>query len=251
MDTDLFIYSLLLASSAGLFPALLWLQLWIREDKTNPEPKKRIIYAFLLGMVAVPFAYISQKGIAALFLQGLSIDFAVNNVFVLGVLVIALWSFIEELLKYFASYYGGIKWKSNDEPIDVVIYLVVASLGFAALENILYLIEPLFIHGDINMAFLTSNFRFVGASLVHVASSGIIGIFVAFSYFKEQKIKKRYLTAGFILAVSLHATFNLFIMKGENNSNTLPAFFGIWIIIIIVIIILERIKNIHLNKINS
>lgn len=248
MSTSSLIYTLLLASAAGLFPALLWLQFWIREDKTNPEPKKRIMASFLLGMVSVPFAFISQLGINKIFLNGLPLEFAVEKVFILGALVIVLWAFVEELLKYFAAYYGGIKWKSNDEPMDVIIYLIIGALGFAALENVLFIIGPL-IDGNTSSALITGNLRFVGSSLVHVASSGIIGICAAFSYFKDKRIKKRYLSLGFILSVSLHATFNLFIIK--SNNNILPAFFAVWIIIIIVIIILERIKKIHLNKINS
>lgn len=239
-------HAIVIASAGGIFPALLWLRFWLKEDKSHPEPRKRIFYAFLLGMIAVPFAFISELGVNVIFLQGLDISSAVKFVFPLGLTVVLLWSFIEELLKYFAAYYGGIKWKENDEPIDVVIYLIIASLGFAALENILFITQPL-IEGNIHGAFITGNLRFVGASLLHVATSGIIGIATAFSYFRTKTIRKRYLALGFTGAIVLHAAFNLFIIKSENN--VLPAFFVVWGIIIAVIITLEQIKKIHLNKI--
>lgn len=246
-DTSLLV-TVLIALFGGLFPAILWVIFWLREDNFHPEPKRRIIFCFLYGAIAVPFAFISELGIAKIFLNTVPIQDALSNAFILGVVVVTIWALLEEVLKYSAAHFGGIRWKSNDEPIDVVIYLILAALGFAALENILFLIEPL-IQGDVHTAVITSNMRFVGASLLHVATSGVIGLFIAFSYFKEQTIKKRYFLGGLITAVILHTIFNLFIINNENN--ILPTFFAVWFVIIVIIIILERIKKIHLNKINT
>ena len=46
---------------------------------------------------------------------------------------------IEEYVKYFMVKVGGFRNRELDEPCDIMIYMIIAALGFAALENILVL----------------------------------------------------------------------------------------------------------------
>lgn len=242
------IETVIFATIGGILPALIWLWFWLKEDEKHPEPSKFIFLSFIFGMIVVPFAIIGQIIINKFFLGGNSIVDIVNNKPMLGIMAVLMWALLEESFKFIAAYHGGIKRFCNDEPIDVMIYLITASLGFAAVENALFLVAPI-LTGETTTALLTTNIRFVGATLVHVVSSSIIGIFLAFSYFSLKKVKKYYAVLGFSIATSLHATFNLFIIK--NNDLLFKALLITWIVVVIIILIFEKIKNIHLNKISN
>lgn len=244
--SDLLI-KLLFAFVGGLLPALIWLWFWLKEDGSHPEPNKLILKTFFYGMLMVPVVFIFQTALNILFLSGNSEE-VLKHGGLTAIIIVLIWAFIEEFAKYVAARDGGLKNKDNDEPIDVPIYLITAALGFSACENILFLISPL-LENNFAGAFMTTNMRFVGATLVHISSSAIIGIFGAFSYFFRDSIKTQYLISGFVLATLLHALFNLFIM----NSNDLAylGFVTVWIFVVMIIIIFEKIKKIKINKIKD
>ena len=154
--------------------------------------------------------------------------------------VMIIWVIIEELLKY-AVALAVIFWNRDvDEPIDMVIYLIVIALGFAALENALFLFNPL-IMGDYLNSALTGGFRFLGATLLHVLASGTIGMFLAFTYYRSKSIQLIAGTVGLFIAIVLHALFNFFIM-GASGTTILGVFLFVWIGIIILFLLFERVK---------
>ena len=156
-----------MALIGGLAPALFWLWFWLREDKKRPEPYKLIILTFVSGMVIVPATLLLQKYALELYS---------------GTTLIIIWVTIEEVLKYAAAL-AVILWnRAVDEPIDYVIYMIVIAIGFSALENALFIFNPL-IDGDLINSLITGNFRFLGASLLHILASGTIGIFLALAYY--------------------------------------------------------------------
>jgi RsiW-degrading membrane proteinase PrsW (M82 family) len=242
--SDLFL-TLSFAFLGGILPAIIWLMFWLREDGAHPEPNRLIIKTFLFGMVMVPVAFVLQSAINFTFLSGEGENIIVSGG-LLAIGTIILWAFIEEFVKFAAARGGGLKSKANDEPIDVPIYMITAALGFAALENMLFLLSPL-LEGNLADAFLTGNMRFIGATLVHVASSALIGVFGSLSYFFKERMKRLYLASGFFLATLLHAGFNLFIINHKDTAYI--GFITVWIFIVLIIILFERIKKIKVSKI--
>ncbi len=212
----------------GILPAVLWLIFWLREDRSHPEPRRLIVLTFIGGMMAV---------LVALALENI-VELLVNRGTTLSIL---LWAFIEEACKLGAATFIALRLKDNDEPVDAMIYLITAALGFAALENALFLLEPL---GDGNIAggLITGNLRFIGSSLLHVTASGAIGIFAAYA-FCELRLRKNILIGiGFILAVVLHTFFNFFILKGDNSLFVIFGF--VWLGVVLLILFFERVKRI-------
>lgn len=240
------IITLIFAVIGGFLPAIIWLTFWLREDSLHPEPNPLLIRTFIYGMLAVPVAFLAQTLFNFLFLGDTTIENLGQKTGLYSLVIVLIWAFIEELVKFLAARNGALKRKENDEPIDVPIYMITAALGFAALENALFLISPL-IDANYHEFFITSNLRFIGATLVHVASSATIGIFAALSYFFMNKMKKRYLLTGFVLATLLHAVFNLFIIR--TSEMAFIGFTAVWTFIVLVIILFEKIKKIKLNKI--
>lgn len=213
----------------GVLPTLLWLWFWLREDKKRPEPPKLIAVSFILGMVAVPVAVPFEKWVSLLFVSPL--------------LIVIGWAVVEELLKYLAAYMGGMHTQAEDEPIDAMIYLITAALGFAAAENTLFLLDPI-LGGEIFTTVVTGNIRFIGTTLLHVLSSATIGVAIAFSFYRRQTVRIEHFVVGSILAIALHAFFNFFIMhSGQQSMFTIFAL--VWILIIGLLLVFERVKRIH------
>ncbi len=225
MENELILYAFL----GGVLPTIFWLWFWLKEDKLHPEPKKYIAYSFVFGifsaMLVLPFEELIVKIVPGT-----------------GLLTIALLASSEELFKYYGAYFSALTKKYMDEPIDAVIYLITVALGFAALENSLFLINAIKSVGvELNHLMLVGNMRFIGATLLHTLCSGIIGLFIALSFYKRKVIKKRYLLTGFILSAALHTFFNFFIIK--SGSQIFIVFLAIWVAIIIMILLIEKVKH--------
>lgn len=227
------------ALSGGILPALLWLWFWLQEDRLHPEPRRLIFLSFIWGMFMVLFAYPLER-----FAQGFIFKIYPPHLFAWSqTLLIVAWAVIEELLKFIAAYRSGLSKKEDDEPIDPLIYLITAALGFAALENSLFLLN-VFSNGTTFDSIVTGNLRFVGATLLHVISSAMIGIALGFSFCKSRKTRVAYCIGGILTAICLHSIFNLFIMRSENN-NIFIVFTFVWAAVVALLAIFEKIKKIN------
>lgn len=226
--------TLTLASLGGIIPALIWLWFWRHEDNKRPEPRGRITITFIAGMLAV-FVVLPLEGFVQNYIGG-------------GLWVmILLWSLIEEVLKYVFAYFAGLHNKAMDEPIDALIYMITAALGFAAMENTLFLLTPLE-EGLFVQTILTGNLRFIGASVLHTLASGVVGAAIAFSFYKTKKVQHHYVLIGLLLAILLHTLFNLSIMTSDTN-NVLGIFAYVWIGVVALIMIFEKVKRIRKRKV--
>lgn len=214
----------------GIFPAILWLWLWLKEDGLHPEPKKLIFLTFLMGALAVAVVLPIQI-------------FVYNNFPGQDVLVFFVWAMVEEACKYGAAFVFGLRSKALDEPIDTIMYMITAALGFAAFENTLFLINPA-IAGSVMETIVTGSQRFVGASLLHVLSSSVVGIFMAFSFFRGHRARQAFTILGLILAIALHTLFNLSIMDGS-GLHTFATFFTLWILVLALLLLFEKVKRLQ------
>ena len=217
------------ATAGGVFPALAWLWFWLREDKAHPEPRRVIALAFLVGMVTVGVVIPIQQAVAT-FLASTT-------------MVFIAWSIIEEVMKYVAARVTVLRSRENNEPIDSVIYMVTVALGFAAAENALFLLSPL--AGEtFTQSLMTGNLRFVGAMLLHVLSSAVIGVFLALAFYKSKRQKLLFALLGVILAALLHSLFN-FLILNTAEEHLLRTFLYVWIGLIVLLAVLEYVKRIH------
>jgi RsiW-degrading membrane proteinase PrsW (M82 family) len=217
---------------AGILPALIWLIFLLREDARCPEPKQLIALTFLAGMVAVAAALPIEHFVCTYWNACVPVP--------LNMRVLLSWALIEETLKY-AVVAIVILWRRDvDESVDYVIYMITAALGFAALENALFLYIP-FSVGQFDVGFLNDNLRFVGATLLHVVASSAIGFAMAFSAAQNAIFRIVAAAGGLILAAALHTLFN-FLIISQDGSTTLAAFFTVWTGVLIFFILFEVLK---------
>lgn len=220
IEPIVFVYAFL----GGVLPALLWLYFWLKEDSRCPEPRHLIFFAFVLGMIAVPLVLPFQK-------------WAIAHYGEINTSVIFVWAAVEELMKY-AVIAAAILWRrAVNEPIDPMIYMITAALGFAALENTLFLLSPI-ANGNLIDSFVTGNLRFLGATLLHLFASAVVGFAMAISFYAHKKLMPIYTALGLILAIGLHTIFNLLIISSKGQ-HTLTAFFFVWIGVIVILVLFE------------
>jgi len=213
---------------AGILPAIFWLWFWLKEDKPNPEPRGLLILAFLVGMLATALAYPIQKYIA-------------DNIHIGNLGLLTLWAATEEVLKFVGIYIVALRSKYFDEPIDAVIYFITIALGFSALENTMFLFNPIG-DGDALATILLGNFRFIGATVLHIATSGFIGVTVALSFY-DRRAKRIWISIfGLIGAIALHTLFNFTIIITD-GAYLYPTFIVLWVFILGIIFISEKIKT--------
>ena len=216
----------------GLLPPLIWLYFLLKEDSRCPEQRHLIIAAFIAGGLAVPLA---------LFFEHRAVEALAS-----GAPLIIAWAVIEETAKY-ALIALVILWRrAVNESLDYVIYLITAALGFAALENALFLIGPLS-DGDFLGGLVTNNLRFMGATLLHVIASSAIGFALAFSYRARPILRTAYASLGLILAIALHALFN-FLIIAKGGSYMLEAFFTVWTGALVFFALFEILKYVRYRR---
>lgn len=212
-------------------PALLWLWFWTKEDKLHPEPRGRLALTFFGGAVAVLLVLPVEKFIFGI--QGGEIN----------TLTILYWSIAEELFKFATAYILALRMRENDEPIDAVIYMITVALGFSALENSLFL-SNLLSDGHFAQTVVTGNMRFLGATLLHTASSATIGIMYGLSFYLRKSIKNIFVLIGVSTSIVLHTIFNLLII--ESGDKIFFVFSGVWIIVTLIIVAIEKVKKTHI-----
>ncbi|MFH1656668.1 MAG: PrsW family glutamic-type intramembrane protease [Candidatus Nealsonbacteria bacterium] len=190
----------------GLAPSFIWLLFFLRKD-SHPESNKMILKIFFFGMLITFPAALIEMGISDFIIELNISPFLISVLYwFIGV------AFIEEFIKYLIIREKILNNSEFDEPIDAMIYMIVAALGFAALENILVLLPIVPFQEIISI----SAIRFIGATFLHALCSGTIGFFLAMSLYKKNRIGL--IIIGLAISTFLHGIYNFSIIKVEDNS---------------------------------
>jgi len=205
----------------GVLPSLVWLGYYLLKD-SHPEPKKTILRVFLWGGAMTIPVLLLQLSFTSLLGQ-FNVDSIVRNI-IHGFFIIA---FIEEFFKFAVVKLKVLNSPDLDEPLDVMLYMIVSALGFAAFENILYLFGARgsllsfdqLIQGAIFLSFI----RFIGATFLHTLCSGVVGYFLALEISNPRK-KFFYAESGLITATILHGIYNLAIINLKNYETLIMLF---------------------------
>lgn len=175
----------------GFLPGIVWLLFFLQEDAKRAEPKRLIVSTFLWGGAATFFVLPLQIAAKYFLLAGGVMD---GNVF--HILALAT---IEEILKFAVVYFWIFGRKEFDEPIDAMVYMVVAALGFATVENVATVIRS-------TAAPELLTLRFIGATLLHSLASGIVGYYWSRGIVRCKALL--FLIFGLFAASVFHGIFN-------------------------------------------
>ena len=188
------IFSFVLA----VIPALFLVRYFYKQDNLKKEPKGLIVKVFLLGIVStIPIIIIEiiLSEFNKLILADTIQFFAFKAFIVAG--------FSEEYLKFLVVRIYPYRKKYFDEVMDGIVYTVVASLGFACLENVIYVI---------NGGILTAIIRAFTAIPLHALAAGIMGYYIGEGKFaSDKKIRNRFFIQGLIWAILIHGLYDFFL----------------------------------------
>ena len=177
---------------AAIAPAIVLAVIMIRKD-TRPEPLGWLLAAVGLGILVGP---------AVLLLSHLGWPDFETDTFLGAVLASFInAAFPEEVLKLAALSILVKRCKHFDEMFDGIVYAVCIGMGFAGVENILYLLgaEDEWMTVGISRALL--------AVPMHYFFAIIMGTFFSLGWFDE-KNRKAYMTAALALPILVHGAYD-------------------------------------------
>jgi protease PrsW len=177
--------------TVGLAPGLFWLWYFYSRDKYEPEPLSLIAKMFFLGIVAAVIAYLLENVLIS---------------FISGILFVALAvPVIEELLKFSMVALFVYRDKEFDEPMDGIVYATATALGFATLENLVYVLDL----QTLSSLFVTGSLRAILSVPAHALFAVIWGYALGIAKFMPEGSRKLPVIAGgLFLAIGVHGVFN-------------------------------------------
>ena len=218
----------------GFLPSLLWLHFYLRKVH-HVESRKLLLEVFFFGILLAPLA-VAGQWLFSYIVGALAPGFDVGNSS-----VFFLWSaFVEEVVKLLAVYYLIVHRSDFSEPVDIMIYLITAALGFASIENILVLFKN--IPDGISITVQILMFRTVGATLLHALSSALLGYFFALGWFYHQHSRK-FLWFGIGVATLLHFTFNSMLLSFDAIGGLLLSSITLLGVLFMVSILFNRVQE--------
>ena len=177
----------LLLLALAVAPAAVLLKYVLIKDKYEPEPLRLVAKTFFLG---------SLSTLAALVLEFV---FNVPIPFLRQFVSVAL---IEEGLKLLVVWFAAYRSPHFNEVMDGIVYGVAASLGFATVENIVYVFG-----GGVGTAIVRA-FLSVPS---HAAYGGIMGYYLGLAKYSRQQghnNERMLIVKGLLFAVVLHGAFD-------------------------------------------
>ncbi len=224
----------------GILPSLVWLTYYLSKD-AHPESKRMVTKIFLWGaLITIPVFFV-QIALSEILTR---INLPAIYISLLYWFIVI--SFTEEIFKYFVVKWKVLNHHEFDEPIDTMIYMIIVALGFAALENILYLFTPtdgLSLNDILNRTLIITFIRFIGATFLHTLCSGVIGYFLALSFY-DVKNGPRYKLCGFLFAVILHGLYDFSIMTIDGSMKIIIPVLILIMLAFTVVMGFERLKKI-------
>lgn len=166
------------------------------KDKYEKEPKRLLIISFLLGAIVSIIITTLLYGLFDVAVP-LTNEESVIQQFVQAFFVVG---FTEELSKYIIVLFFAQRHKEFNEPFDGIVYAVMVSMGFAATENIFYVLEN---------GVPTAVLRAFTAIPAHATFGILMGYFMGKAKFSNNKIKLNLMGLG--LAILFHGAYDFFL----------------------------------------
>ena len=166
------------------------------KDKYEKESKRMLLLAFVLGAVISIIITTILYVFFDLFLP-LPDDYSIWQQFVKAFFVVAL---IEEFSKYIMVRGFLQPRKGFNEPFDGIMYAVMVSMGFAGVENIMYVIQ-----GGMDVALI----RAFTAIPAHATFGIIMGYYMGKAKFSNNRMKWNLI--GLSLAILFHGAYDFFL----------------------------------------
>lgn len=215
-DTPL--YLIAIAIGMSLLAAIYWWFFFKQRSSLLTTKNSSILMLFLVGLVMViPLALVESSIVELLPLSFRDVLFGeVATITVSSVGIVAFVMFLivapmEELSKFYFLR-RIMPLREIDQVIDSVKFGIAIGIGFAILENALFLIPPLN-SGDLVSIGTTFFLRFFFSTLAHAVYSGIAGYFLGLAKFQPWQ-RRGHIAKSIFIPILIHGTFNTLLLIG-------------------------------------
>ncbi len=162
-----------------------------------------LIVSFFLGCLAIIPAVFVEQGFSYL-----------DNGTVAGVAIFsyAVVALSEEFSKFLGVRFYSYNKKSFDEPLDGIVYCVMVGMGFATLENLLYVLK----YAEMGQGLQVGIKRMFLSVPAHATFAIVMGYFVGKAKFS---VRNGFwlMLAGLLGAVFFHGTFDFFLFVSNST----------------------------------
>lgn len=172
------------------------------KDQYNREPRKHLIFSFLLGIGSAIIAMILQ-----IFIMPVHRQLGGMGIFSLAVMAYLVVALSEEWSKYLVVRYYAFRQPEFDEPFDGIVYAVMVGMGFATIENIAYVMQ---------FGLTTAVLRMFLSVPAHATFAVLMGYYLGKAKFSSGS--RFYLCMkGLLWAVFFHGTFDFLLFMEEDQ----------------------------------
>lgn len=181
---------------AAITPVLIIIIYIYIKDKYEKESKRILFITFLFGAIISIIISTLLYIVFDLFIP-IPDEYSVLQQFIKAFFVVAL---IEEFSKYVIVRFWSQPRDDFNEPFDGIIYAVMVSMGFAAVENVFYVLD-----GGMSIAIV----RAFTAVPAHATFAIMMGYFMGKAKFTKNRLKWNF--AGLALAILFHGAYDFFL----------------------------------------
>ena len=199
---------------AAVVPCLALLWFITKKDRYEKEPFRMLLITYILGAFSIVPAVILELALSNLVAKPADPLSDIPKIVIYNLIVIAI---VEESCKLLATFpaYRSIAF---NEPLDGVVYAATASLGFATVENILYVLSGGWLVALLRAALSVPGHAFFGATM---------GFYLGQSKFNREVKLRLYCL---VVPIILHTIYNVIVSIGLGLVSLLLA--GLFILVL-------------------
>ncbi|WP_373599553.1 PrsW family intramembrane metalloprotease [Paraclostridium bifermentans] len=187
---------LLIISISPSIAFLIWIYL---KDKYEKEPIRYLINLFILGtLVSIPAIAIED------ILMKVDISNKYLNIAYIAFIVAA---FTEEILKASILIAYCLKSKYYTEKLDGIVYSIFITLGFATIENIIYIFYEVYLN-----IFEIGLTRAIISIPAHIMFAITMGYYLSMYKFNQEENRYKYILKMILIPIFLHGVFDFILM---------------------------------------
>lgn len=195
--------------SAAIAPSLALLSYFYLRNEMSTEPRKTLLQAFIYGaIITFPIMFIQYV---------MQEEHAISND-ILSSVVLA--SSLEEFFKWFIIFVVILRNVEFDDPYDGILYGAAVSLGFATVENVLYLLSF-----GIDQAFVRA--------ILPVSSHALFGVVMGYYFgkgkFSNTQRSREFFALALFGPLVLHICYNsIFLLESNFIYAMVPFMLFLW-----------------------
>ncbi|HRG57456.1 MAG TPA: PrsW family glutamic-type intramembrane protease [Bacteroidia bacterium] len=184
------------------------------KDKLDPEPRRLLIRAFLLGCASIAPAILLNLVLKSIFQVDISDSLFATFAYAFFVVGVA-----EEFSKFMFLRWNLFTRPEFDEPYDGITYSVMIGMGFATLENVMYVYQS-------SNAYEVALMRAFTAVPAHATFAIAMGYYTGLAKFERLK-RNSYLFKGLLLAIVMHGFYDFLLMQNNFPQIAVGAFVSV------------------------